>query len=111
MQIYNTTAKIQQNTLLNRGIIEVAGVSIPQIAMSNNKDEAIERSIMQVLYFSMSFLTPFILLPLFNRSALKSTGIVKNFKNSEKRIMEVSKKYLSGTAKEMEEGIRKTAEE
>lgn len=111
MQIYNTTAKIQQNTLLNRGIIEIGGISIPQVAMSNNKDEAIERSIMQVLYFSMSFLTPFILLPLFNRKALKSTGIVKNFKNSEKRIMEVSKKYLSGTAKEMEEGIKKTAKE
>lgn len=111
MQIYNTTAKIQQNTLLNRGIIEVGGVSIPQIAMSNNKDEAIERSIMQTLYFSMSFLTPFILLPIFNRNALKSNGIVKNFLNSEKRILEVSKKYLSGDEQEMVEGIKKTAKE
>lgn len=109
--IYNTTAKIQQNTLLNRGIIEVGGVSIPQIIMSNNKDEAIERSIMQTLYFSMSFLSPFILLPFFNKRALKSTGIVKNFKNSEKRILEVSKKYLSKTAQEMVEGIRETAKE
>lgn len=79
--------------------------------MSNNKDEAIERSIMQTLYFSMSFLSPFVLLPFFNKRALKSTGIVKNFKNSEKRILEVSKKYLSKTAQEMVEGIRETAKE
>ena len=79
--------------------------------MSNNKDEAIERSIMQTLYFSMSFLTPFIFLPFFNKRALKATGIVKNFKNSEKRILEVSKKHLSGTAKEMVDGIKKTAKE
>lgn len=111
VSLYNTTAKIQENTLLNRGIIEVGGVSIPQILMSNNKDEAIERSIMQVLYFSMSFLTPFILLPFFNKRALKSTGIVKNFNNSEKRILEVSKKYLTGTSEEMVSGIRKTAKE
>lgn len=111
ISLYNTTAKIQENTLLNRGIIEVGGVNIPQIMMSNNKDEAIERSIMQVLYFSMSFLSPFILLPFFNKRALKSTGIVKNFNNSEKRILEVSKKYLTGSADEMVSGIRKTAKE
>lgn len=111
VNLYNTTAEIQKNTLLNRGIIEVGGVNIPQIMMSNNKDEAIERSIMQVLYFSMSFLSPFILLPFFNKNALKSTGIVKNFNNSEKRILEVSKKYLTGTEDEMISGIRKTAKE
>lgn len=111
ISLYNTTAKIQENTLLNRGIMAVGGLNVPQLMMSNNKDEAIERSVMQVLYFSMSFLSPFILLPFFNKKALKSTGIVKNFNNSEKRILEVSKKYLTGTAEEMVSGIRKTANE
>lgn len=107
--IYSITTNIQNNTLLNRGILDIGGIGIPQALMSNNKDEAIERGSQSLLYFGMSFLTPFFMLPLFNKRALKSTGIVKNFQNNEKRILEVSKKYLTKDADFMEKGIKITA--
>ena len=40
---YDITQKVQENTLLNRGIVDIGGCAIPQAIMSNNKDEAIER--------------------------------------------------------------------
>ena len=41
--IYNITAQVQENTVLNRGLLDIGGYAIPQIIMSNNKDEKIER--------------------------------------------------------------------
>lgn len=107
---YNITAQIQENTLLNRGLLDVGGIAIPQMMMSNNKDESIERGVMEAIYFVSSFVAPYAMLPLFNRSFLLKQGIVKNFKNNEKRIIEVSKNYLTKDANFMIEGIRKTAE-
>lgn len=107
--LYNATARVQENTLLNRGILELGGVAAPQVAMSNNKDEAIERMIGSGLFFSISFLTPFILLPAFNKFFLKKAGIVNDFKGLERKIIEVSKKYLSQDADTMVKGIKETA--
>lgn len=109
MPLYDMTAKVQENTLLNRGLIDIGGCGIPYAIMSNNKDERIERITETSLYFAMSFLTPFIMLPLFNRRFLASNKLVKNFKNNEKRILEVSKEYLSKDADYMVKGIRDTA--
>lgn len=107
--IYNTTAKIQENTILNRGLLDLGGSVVPQIIMSNNKDEKIERGIIGALYFVSAFLAPYILLPFFNRTFLIRNGVVKNFKNNERKIIEVSKKYLTKGTDFMEEGIRETA--
>lgn len=107
---YTLTSQIQSNTLLNRGLLDIGGIAIPQMAMSNNKDEAIERGSMSGLYFAASFLAPFVLLPLFNRVFLSRAGITKNFKNCEKRIIEVSKEYLVKDSKFLVDDIRKTAE-
>lgn len=107
--LYGVTAKVQDNTLLNRGLIDIGGCGVPYAIMANNKDERIERIMESSLYFGMSFLTPFIMLPLFNKAFLSRSGIVKNFKNNEKRILEVSKEYLTKDSSYMVEGIRKTA--
>lgn len=107
---YNLTSQIQSNTLLNRGLLDIGGIAVPQMAMSNNKDEAIERGSMSGLYFAASFLAPFVLLPFFNKVFLSQAGITKNFKTSEKRIIEVSKEYLVKDSKFLVDGIRKTAE-
>lgn len=40
---YEITTTVQENTLLNRGLLDIGGCAIPQAIMSNNKDEAIER--------------------------------------------------------------------
>lgn len=105
---YDITRKVQENTLLNRGIIDIGGCAIPQAVMSNNKDEGIERFSMSTLYFFMSIVTPFFMLPFLNKRFLSSSGLVKNFKNAEKEIMQISKKYLTKDGKYLAEGIEKT---
>lgn len=107
--LYNLTNQIQENTLLNRGLLDVGGLAVPQIIMSNNKDEKIERGAMETFYFISSFMAPYVLLPFFNKTFLKRNDLVKNFANNEKKIVEVSKKYLVKDAKFMIEGIRETA--
>lgn len=59
LNFFSVTETVQSNTLLNRGIVEVGGISIPHALMSNNKDEAIERIQSSILYLTSSFLTPF----------------------------------------------------
>lgn len=106
---YNLTAQVQENTVLNRGLLDLGGYAVPQIIMSNNKDEKIERTVTQTLYFVNSFLAPFVLLPLFNKTFLRGTGLVKDFSNNERRIIEVSKKYFTKDANFLVNGIRETA--
>lgn len=105
---YDVTRKVQENTLLNRGIIDIGGCAVPQALMSNNKDEGIERLTMSGIYFFMSMVTPFFMLPFFNKHFLAKSGLVKDFKNAEKEIMQVSKKYLTKDGAFLKEGIKKT---
>lgn len=107
--LYNLTAQVQENTLLNRGLIDL-GASVPQVLMSNNNDEKIERGVLSGLYFISAFMAPFVLLPFFNRVALKRNGIVKEFNNNQKRIIEVSKKYFTKDAEFLKQGIYETAQ-
>lgn len=106
---YNITAQVQENTILNRGLIDIGGTA-PQLILSNNNDERIERGSMSALYFLTSFMAPFVLLPFFNKISLVRSGIVKNFLNNEKRIIEVSKKYLIKDGNYLKQGIYETAE-
>lgn len=107
--LYNLTAQIQENTLLNRGLLDVGGIAVPQMIMSNNKDESIERGVMEGIYFASSFLAPYVLLPFFNKRFLSKNSIVKDFQNNEKMIIEVPKKYLTKGADYLVEGVKETA--
>ena len=104
--LFNATANIESNILLNKGITDLGGFVIPQAIMSNNKDESIERVFKSALYFLMTFVSPFVLLPLINKAALKHHNITKIFNNNDKRILEVSKKYLTKDEKYLEKGIK-----
>lgn len=104
--LYNLTSTVQSNTLLNRGLVDIGGCAIPQALMSNNKDEAIERGTMSALYFLLSIVAPFFMLPFFNKKMLSSQNLVKDFKGNEKKIMEVSKKYLTKGSDYLVEGIK-----
>lgn len=105
---YNMTVKVQENTLLNRGVIDTGG-AVAQTMMSNNHDEMIERGVMCGLYLFPTLVAPYILLPFFSKTFLKRNNIVKEFANNEWKIIEVSKKYLTKDAKYMVEGFRETA--
>lgn len=107
--IYDITAYVQNHTLINRGITTIGGSTIPQCIMSNNKYEAQERALMGGIYFIASYLTPILLIPVYNRHFLKNKGITKSFDKVAERIIQVSKEYLTPKGN-LKEGLRKTAE-
>lgn len=70
---------------INHSTIDIGGCAVPHAIKSNNKTEACERLGMASLYFSLAILTPYIMLPMFNKRALSKHGIVKDFKSNEKK--------------------------
>jgi len=106
--LYDVTAYVQAHTLLNRGITTIGGSTIPQCIMSNNKYEAQERATMGIVYLIASYLTPLILLPVYNRHFLRNKGIIKSLKGAEKDIILVSKKYLTPQG-DLKKGLDETA--
>ena len=91
--------------VLNKGLLEIGGVAVPNTIMANNKTEARERAEREGLYFAFAFIAPFICLPFFNKSFLKLAKISKQPNGFEDKIMHVSKKYLTKDGKYLEEGI------
>lgn len=108
LNIYNTTAYVQDHTLINRGITTLGGSTFPQCVMSNNKYEAQERALMGGIYFIASYLTPILLIPLYNKHFLKNKGITKTLNDAGNKIIEVSKKYLTPDA-DLKAGLLETA--
>ena len=108
ISIYNATAYVQDHTLINRGITTLGGSTIPQCIMSNNKYEAQERAIMGGVYFVASYLTPILLIPLYNKHFLKNKGITKSLEGLGKKIIQVPKKYLTPDG-DLKKGLEETA--
>lgn len=109
--LYNATAFIQAHTLLNRGLTNIGGCAIPNAIMSNTKEEALERIGMSTLSVTFAFIMPLFLLPRYNKFFLSKNGIVKNFANNEKKIIQVSKEYLTKDTETMIKGIRESAKQ
>lgn len=106
--LYDITSYVQAHTLLNRGITTLGGSTIPQCIMSNNKYEAQERATMGVVYLIASYLTPIMLIPVYNKHFLKNKGVIKNLDGVEKKIILVSKKYLTPQG-DLKKGLEETA--
>lgn len=103
-KMYAITSNIQNNMVLNKGLLELGGYAIPSVIMANNKVEARERAERSAGLFSVAYLTPLILLPLFNKSFLKLNKITDKLADRSSIIL-VSKKYLTKDGKYLEEGI------
>lgn len=110
-QLFNLTAAVEANTLMNKGIVDIGGFVVPQAIMSNNKDESIERVSKSLMYFAFTFLSPVIILPLLNKHALRSSKVLEKFEGSQKKIIEVSKEYLKKDADYLLEGVHKKSQE
>jgi len=108
INIYNATSYVQDHTLINRGITTLGGSTFPQCVMSNNKYEAQERALMGGIYFVASYLTPILLIPLYNKHFLKNKGVIKNLDDAGKKIIQVSKKYLTPDAN-LKKGLEESA--
>lgn len=102
--VYNITSTIQGNTIMNRGLMEIGSVAVPQAAMANNKIEARERLSKSGLFFAATFLSPLLTMPLFNKFSLKTFKVVE--KAGENAIVQLSNKHLTGDLNVMREGIR-----
>lgn len=85
--------------------MEIGGVAVPQAAMANNKVERKERISKSTLFFSSTFLSPFLILPLLNRAGLRAFRITNKLSRNENQIIQLSNKYLDGNLKNMREGI------
>ena len=110
-RLYDATAFIQAHTLLNRGLTNIGGCAIPNAIMSNTKEEALERIGMSTLSVTFAFIMPLFLLPKYNKFFLSKNSIVKNFANNEKKIIQVSKEYLTKHTQTMIKGIRESAKQ
>lgn len=108
INIYNATSYVQDHTLINRGITTLGGSTFPQCVMSNNKYEAQERALMGGIYFVASYLTPILLIPLYNKHFLKNKGVIKNLNDAGGKIIQVSKKYLTPDA-DLKKGLEESA--
>ena len=106
--IYNATTYVQNHTLVNRGITTLGGSTVPQCIMANNKYESRERALMGGIYFVASYLTPILLIPLYNKHFLRNKGITKTLNGAGNKIIEVSKKYLTPDAN-LRQGLQETA--
>ncbi|HBG49746.1 MAG TPA: hypothetical protein DDW90_09660 [Cyanobacteria bacterium UBA9971] len=102
---YKATAAIESNTVANRGILDIGGWLAPNVLMANNKDERKERLNKHGGYFLLAVLSPFVFMPLANRSSLKLLGVTKNLFGKESHIIQLSKKKLANNAGEMVKGI------
>lgn len=107
--IYNTTSYVQNHTLINRGITTLGGSTAPQCIMSNNKYEAQERALMGGIYFVASYLTPILLIPVYNKHFLKNKGVIKNLNDIGQKIIQVPKKYLTAKG-DLKKGLAETAQ-
>ena len=109
--MYNITSGIQSNMVLNKGLLEIGGYAVPSVIMANNKVEAREKAERSGLLFGISFIAPFLLLPIFNKSFLKLNKISDKFAGYDDKIMHMSKKYLTKDGKYLEEGINELLNE
>lgn len=107
--LYSVTSMIQDNTVLNKAILSLIGFQIPYCMSANNKTEQKERIVQGSWFMGVSYLAPFVLLPIINRRVLLKSGITDSLKDKGVAIVRVSKGYLNADAKKMVQGIKETA--
>lgn len=72
--LYNITAGLENNVLLNKALFDITGSDVPWVVMANNKEERRERLNRATLSFSLIFVSPLLALPLINRFAMKNVA-------------------------------------
>jgi len=109
-KIYNTSAKIEENTIMNRAILDIGGFAVPNSLMANNRVEGVERFIKSGLYFLMAMVAPLIFLRSFNKAIMKKAGLVDSMKDNGVQLIQLSNEFLVKDHKHMENGINQLAE-
>lgn len=93
------SSEVQNNAMLNRSLIDMFGVCVPWAIMANNKDEKREKIIRFSIGFAIPFLTPFVILPILNKSAMKYIAkITTKFNSNDYKAIWLSNKFLKNSS-------------
>ncbi len=104
-----SAANVEQRVMVNKAIMD-AGVDVPIVMMSNNKEERRERATRIGLTWVLAFATPFVTLPLTNRLAMKHIAkLTTKFTAKESKLINLSNGCLKNK-EETEKGIAALAE-
>ncbi|MFA7658355.1 MAG: hypothetical protein WCY19_02875 [Candidatus Gastranaerophilaceae bacterium] len=105
---YNTTAELENNIILSRALIDLAGCDVPWVVMANNRHERIERARRYSIVFVLAFLSPMALLPVLNRIAMKNAGLTSKFWSNNHKAIHISNENLVNVEK-MKQGLEELA--
>lgn len=107
---YNVSAELEKNIPLSRGIIDIFGSDIPWLVMANNNSERKEKARRMISVFLLIFISPIVMLPLFNRAGMKwGSKLAKSFWSNNHKAIHISNKDLVNTEK-MEAALKKLSE-
>ena len=98
-------AGIQNNVVLNRGLLNGAS-ALPWAIMANNKSERAELLRMQLIFMSLAFVAPIVNVPLANRIFMRCCGVTNSLFDNNHKAIQLSNKYLTSSEK-MLEGLEK----
>ncbi|MCQ2740233.1 MAG: hypothetical protein MJ237_08430 [bacterium] len=91
---YNLTSTIQNNMFLNRGLIDIGGIAIPNAVMANNQVEAKERFSKSLIFTILSLGFPIVAAPFINKTVLQALGFKNLSLKSANKLMEIPYKNL-----------------
>lgn len=108
--LFNATAGLESNVLLNKAIFDITGSDIPWVIMANNKEERRERTNRGILSVIMVFLSPLVALPFVNRFAMKYVAkLTPKLFSKEYNAVKLSNEHLI-SAEKTEIGLKELAE-
>lgn len=109
--LFNLTAGLESNVLLNKAIFDITGADIPWVIMANNKEERRERTNRSILSVIMVFLSPLIALPFINRFGMRYVSkLTSKLFDKQYNAVKLSNEYLT-SAEKTKEGLEILAKE
>lgn len=97
---YNTTAELENNIILSRAIVDLAGCDVPWVIMANNNQERIERARRYAIVFVLAFISPMLLVPALNRVAMKHCAkLTKSLFSNNHKAIHLSNEFLVNVEK------------
>ena len=99
------SAGVQNNAVLNRGLIDLAG-TIPGVINANNKHEAGEKIRQEIIFALLAFIAPILNVPAANRIFMTLCGLTDGWADNNHKAIQLSNKYLVSPEKTLE-GLKK----
>lgn len=108
---YEKSADLEKNIILSRALVDLFGSDIPWVMMANNNVERVEKARRVFTVFALAFLSPIVVLPLFNRGFMKwGARLSEKFFSDNHKAVHISNKYLT-SAEKMKEGLEKLSKD